>query len=429
MNTPDYVTPHSDTTPNAFERMKGTMQGIVRKGRHMNKPNDSSKDDSAEDAVPDQETTADTASDTTSAPGDASGTGNGSDASGTPAAVSDGRSGEFVETPVSAIAAAQRERRHGITPEEGEDWISQSVCADDYDDDADGLADDTAGQGGQSGQGGNAQSPTDAGSTDPAQSHQFGHRHIRTMDDLRAAIDIMHCDEWDESDGPRLEAFWIDSGGERIDDALSNGKLNGMPFYDYPLIRSRIDDCVYCSTRRFRRASTNEPNFYNPSDFVNRLAVTTPTAGNPTVPEGGVSWGSSSHCMFRSILDETNLLLTEPTPGRAAPDCLVLCERESGLAMPVPTGMTLEWRIFPSDGMPGGTLDIRTYCLPRWGASNPAYTDMTRDVDQMTLCREAVATERFLVALLTSAASQAGGPPQAYDDYRQEIKRIREEHA
>lgn len=115
-----------------------------------------------------------------------------------------------------------------------------------------------------------------------------------------------------------------------------------MPFYDYPLIRSRIDDCVYCSTRRFRRASTNEPNFYNPSDFVDRLAVSTPTPGDPTVPEGGVSWANSSHCMFRSILDETNLLLTEPTPGRAAPDCLVLCEKESGLAMPVPSGMTLE---------------------------------------------------------------------------------------
>ncbi|OZG52158.1 hypothetical protein PSRA_0708 [Pseudoscardovia radai] len=388
----------------------------------MNKPNDSSNDDSAEDAVPDQETTADTASDTTSAPGDASGTGNGSDASGTPAAVSDGRSGEFVETPVSAIAAAQRERRHGITPEEGEDWINQSVSVDDEDDDDEDENDEDF-----------ADTPATTAaaidSTDPAQSHQFGHRHIRTMDDLRAAIDIMHCDEWDESDGPRLEAFWIDSGGERIDDALSNGKLNGMPFYDYPLIRSRIDDYVYCSTRRFRRASNNEPNFYNAGDFVNRLAVSTPTAGDPAVSEGGVSWGSSSHCMFRSILDETNLLLTEPTPGRTAPDCLVLCERESGLAMPVPTGMTLEWRIFPSDGMPGGTLDIRTYCLPRWGASNPAYTDMTRDVDQMTLCREAVATERFLVALLTSAASQAGGPPQAYDDYRQEIKRIREEHA
>lgn len=410
----------------------------------MNKPNDSSKDDSvkpAKDAAPDQATTADASPAAPSTPGDASGTGDGSDASDTSdtpaavndgkAAVNDGRSGEFVETPVSAIAAAQRERRDGITPEEAEDWINQSVSLDDYDEDTDGLADDPASQGGQ---GGNAQSPTgaaqpDPDSTDPAQSHQFGHRHIRTMDDLRAAITIMHCDEWDESDGPRLEAFWIDSGGERIDDALSNGKLNGMPFYDYPLIRSRIDDYVYCSTRCFRRASANEPNFYNPSDFVDRLAVSTPTPGDPTVPEGGVSWGSSSHCMFRSILDETNLLLTEPTPGRAAPDCLVLCERESGLAMPVPTGMTLEWRIFPSDGMPGGTLDIRTYCLPRWGASNPAYTDMTRDVDQMTLCREAVATERFLVALLTSAASQAGGPPQAYDDYRQEIKRIREEQA
>lgn len=396
----------------------------------MNKPTDSSKDDSAKPAngaMPDQATTANasgaTAASDNAVSDNASNAGDGADTSSTSAAVSNTHSGEFVETPVSAIAAAQRERRHGITPEEGEDWINQSVCADDEDDDEDGLADDTAGQSG------NAQSPTDAGSTDPAQSHQFGHRHIRTMDDLRAAIDIMHCDEWDESDGPRLEAFWIDSGGERIDDALSNGKLNGMPFYQYPLIRSRIDDYVYCSTRRFRRASTNEPNFYNPSDFVNRLAVSTPTAGDPAVPEGGVSWGNSSHCMFRSILDETNLLLTEPTPGRAAPDCLVLCERESGLAMPVPTGMTLEWRIFPSDGMPGGTLDIRTYCLPRWGASNPAYTDMTRDVDQMTLCREAVATERFLVALLTSAASQAGGPPQAYDDYRQEIKRIREEHA
>jgi len=54
-----------------------------------------------------------------------------------------------------------------------------------------------------------------------------------------------------------------------------------MPFYDYPLIRSRIDDCVYCSTRRFRRASTNEPNFYNPSDFVDRLAVSTPRAQPP----------------------------------------------------------------------------------------------------------------------------------------------------
>lgn len=402
----------------------------------MNKPTDSSKDDSAKPAngaMPDQATTAN-ASGATAASGNAvsdnaSNAGDGADTSSTPAAVSNTHSGEFVETPVSAIAAAQRERRHGITSEEAEDWISQSVSADDEDDDADGLADDTAGQGGQSGQGGNAQSPTDADSTDPAQSHQFGHRHIRTMDDLRAAIDIMHCDEWDESDGPRLEAFWIDTDGERIDDALTNGKLNGMPFYQYPLIRSRIDDYVYCSTRRFRRASSNEPNFYNPGDYVTRLAATTPTPGDPAVPEGGVSWGSSSHCMFRSILDETNLLLTEPTPGRAAPDCLVLCERESGLAMPVPTGMTLEWRIFPSDGMPGGTLDIRTYCLPRWGASNPAYTDMTRDVDQMTLCREAVATERFLVALLTSAASQAGGPPQAYDDYRQEIKRIREEHA
>lgn len=426
MDTPDYVTPHSDTTPNAFERMKGTMQGIVRKGRHMNKPNDSSKDDSAEDAVPDQETTAD-ASGVTAASGNAvsdnaSNADDGADTSSTSAAVSNTHSGEFVETPVSAIAAAQRERRHGITPEEAEDWISQSVSADDEDegDEDEGDEDfaDTP-----------AATAAATDSTDPAQSHQFGHRHIRTIDDLRAAIDIMHCDEWDESDGPRLEAFWIDTDGERIDDALSNGKLNGMPFYQYPLIRSRIDDYVYCSTRRFRRASSNEPNFYNPGDFVTRLATTTPTPGDPAVPEGGVSWGSSSHCMFRSILDETNLLLTEPTPGRAAPDCLVLCERESGLAMPVPTGMTLEWRIFPSGGMPGGTLDIRTYCLPRWGASNPAYTDMTRDVDQMTLCREAVATERFLVALLTSAASQAGGPPQAYDDYRQEIKRIREEHA
>ena len=241
----------------------------------MNKPNDSSKDDSAKpakDATPDQAAPGDASSAAPSAPGNASGTGNGSDASGTPAAVGDGRSGEFVETPVSAIAAAQRERRHGITPEEAEDWINQSVCADDEDDDDENDEDfaDTP-----------AATAAATDSTDPAQSHQFGHRHIRTMDDLRAAIAIMHCDEWDVSDGPRLEAFWIDSGGERIDDALSNGKLNGMPFYDYPLIRSRIDDCVYCSTRRFRRASTNEPNFYNPSDFVDRLAVSTPRAQPP----------------------------------------------------------------------------------------------------------------------------------------------------
>lgn len=262
---------------------------------------------------------------------------------------------------------------------------------------------------------------TEEGGDEPI--HYFGHRLINGMGDLRdAAETIMKLTE-----DRCLEAFWLNTGGKDMRFAIRRGNLKDMPFYMYESYVPSRKALTACSIRYCDWALSVGSSEINAADFIGRLALFPTRPGEPFAEDHPLNWSSSQMCMKRDLLEGTGLLLSEQTKD-AAPDCLVLCERRSGLALPVPIGMTLEWRANDR------AMDVRTYYIRSLRVSGGAdYGDMTKDFDPALLCDEAVETERYLTRLIRLAQDPHFGRQvdlgPVYDTYCDAIAKVRAAHA
>lgn len=277
-------------------------------------------------------------------------------------------------------------------------------------------------------------------------SHNYGHKLIESMGDLQETLrKIQHSDELDADleGGNQLKAYWIDTNGAMLAPTIWYRFHRHMPFYDYTGIQAEaspvnIAACSYRAAKTLMdRLNSEGRAVLNAGDFVGRLAISMPRATFLPTRNEAPDFTNCENCMLLNVLERSHMLLTEPTRNRACPDCLALVHEGSGLVLPVPLGMTLEWRCNADNSW----LDIRTYCLfDRPISSSAEYRDMTQDFDPAMLCAESTACERYFVDLLNAAEAQwnAGGAQakldatKLYERYLQlqrEIQQIRKTYA
>lgn len=241
-------------------------------------------------------------------------------------------------------------------------------------------------------------------------SHNYGHKLIESMDDLQEALrKIQHSDELDADleGGNQLKAYWIDTNGEMLAPTIWYRLHRHMPFYDYTGIQAEaspinIAACSYRAAKTLMdRLNSKGRAVLNAGDFVARLAISTPRATFLPTRNEAPDFTNCENCMLLNVLERSHMLLTEPTPGKACPDCLLLVHEGVGLALPVPIGMTLEFRCNYDDSW----LDIRTYllCERPISSGSAELWDMNRDFNTEQGDKVAVACERFIVSLLQDA--------------------------
>lgn len=247
---------------------------------------------------------------------------------------------------------------------------------------------------------------------------------INGMDDLRDVAKGIDAEypEW------RVSAACINTHGAPMPHALTYGDLRDIPFHEYegPAFGSAM--VTSCSIASFRRKLERHHSQVNPNEPLACLHVT-PTESDRRVYEGyPLDWAvGSTGCLYLDLLEQEGLILEGPSKN-AAPDCLLLCERRTGLALPVPIGATLVWEVLPD------FLDIRTFGVVPMRVSDGAdYMSEDSDPGPALLAEEAGESERYIVGLLDRSrdtkAPDTADLRRDYADYCAHIAQIRKRHA
>lgn len=227
----------------------------------------------------------------------------------------------------------------------------------------------------------------------------YGLVHVVDKSDLYDLVDRLSAQYPDL----QLEVKEINTGGRDMDYALSQGGLAGMPFWcvDFSIIGT--DAGIGCSRRALQRHIRQKPSAR--ISFINRLRVEKTGGDEPHSECYPYCWEYSLCCLRRAYLERMGLLLERDDPD-AAPDCLLLCEAISGLAMPVPLRMYMSWRITDC------FIEFCTFYQCRRPISDGAdYADMNREFDPQVLSKEAQVGERYIADLIAIASS----PDYQYD--------------